>query len=149
MRLSKSCTYAVRASVYLALRQEDRFVPIREISAKLDISYHFLTKILQTLTSSDILTSYRGPKGGVGLARPASEISVLDIILAMERPDYFEECLLGFPGCGESKPCPLHDSWQAMRERMRSAFKVMSLGELAEEIRKGNQRISEGGVVPQ
>lgn len=143
MRLSKSCTYAVRASVYLALRHEARFVPIREISEQLDISYHFLTKILQTLTNKDILSSYRGPKGGVGLARPAAKISILDIILAMERPDYFEQCLLGFPSCGESKPCPLHDSWKETRERMKRAFKAMSLGELADEIKKGNQRISD------
>jgi Rrf2 family iron-sulfur cluster assembly transcriptional regulator len=147
MRLSKSCTYALRAAVYLALRHEDRYVPIRQISENLDISYHFLTKTLQTLTSKDILTSYRGPSGGVGLARPAEQISVLDVINAMERPDYFEECLLGFPGCGESKPCPLHDSWQETRGRMQSAFKAMSLGELAEEIRKGNQRISSGDIV--
>ena len=148
MRLSKSCTYAVRAAVYLALRHEDRYVPIREISENLDISYHFLTKILQTLTSKGILTSYRGPSGGVGLARPAEQISVLDVIIAMERPDYFEECLLGFPGCGESKPCPLHDTWQEARGKMQSAFKAMSFGELAEEIRSGKQRISGGDIVP-
>lgn len=148
MRLSKSCTYAVRASVYLALRHEDRYVPIREIAGKLDISYHFLTKILQTLTNRDILTSYRGPRGGVGLARPASEISVLEVVLAMERPDYFKECLLGFPDCGETTPCPLHDSWQEVRGRMQDAFKAMSLDELAKEIRKGRQRISSGDVVP-
>jgi Rrf2 family protein len=148
MRLSKSCTYAVRATVYLALRRADRYVPIREISDALDISYHFLTKILQTLTSKNILTSHRGPSGGVGLARPAEQISVLDIIGAMERPDYFEQCLLGFPGCGESKPCPLHDTWLEARERMQSAFKAMSLGKLAEEIRKGKQRISGGEIVP-
>lgn len=148
MRLSKSCTYAVRASVYLALRREDRYVPIREISSTLDISYHFLTKILQTLTGKDILTSYRGPSGGVGLARPAEQISVLDIVLAMEGPDYFEQCLLGFPGCGESTPCPLHDTWLEARGRMQSTFKAMSLAELSEEIRSGKRRISGSDFVP-
>jgi len=143
MRFSKSCSYAIQASLYLAsTRDERRYVPIREISEQLGISYHFLTKILQSMSNQRILISYRGPHGGVGLARPASQISILDIITAVEKIDFFEECLMGLPGCGSSKPCPLHDSWERTRKKMMRTFETMSLGKLAGSVRRGTQRIS-------
>ena len=85
--LSKSAIYGIRATLYIALSEEQNDHPhtsIRKISDDLDISFHFLTKILQTLTQQGIIGSARGPKGGVHLARPTKEVSLLDIITAIE-----------------------------------------------------------------
>lgn len=51
MLLSKSCIYGLRATLFLSAREQDGFIPIREMSEKLEISFHFLTKILQQLTA--------------------------------------------------------------------------------------------------
>ena len=76
--------YGIRAALFVALLQSNRqYVPIREISERLNISFHFLTKILQELKRHGIMTSYRGPNGGVSLARPASEITLMDMINAI------------------------------------------------------------------
>ncbi len=79
--LSGSCIYGLRAAIYVAAHtSNDSYVSIREISEKLGISFHFLTKILQRLTEGGVMKSHRGPGGGVTLARPAARISILEIV---------------------------------------------------------------------
>ncbi len=132
MILSQTCNYGIRAAIYIASqKQADDFVPIRKISRDLKLSFHFLTKILQILTREGILVSSRGIKGGVRLARPAEEISVLDIILAIDGPRLFQECILGLDHCGDENPCPLHAKWVELRPRLEEAFRSHSLAGLA------------------
>lgn len=143
MLFSKGCTYAIRASVLVTLKEanEDRrFIPIRELSDELNLSFHFLTKIMQTLTEAHILESFRGPNGGVGLAKPAKEISLLDIVAAVDGMSLFTDCALGLPGCGDSTPCPLHESWAKRREELRKMLSKTSLAILAKDIRNGSIR---------
>jgi Rrf2 family transcriptional regulator, iron-sulfur cluster assembly transcription factor len=131
MLFSKSCMYGVRASVKLARKSEDGFVTIRELSSELGISFYFLTKILQQLTRAEILESYKGPNGGVKLAKPAASISFLDIVDAIDGNCSLQQCALGLPGCGVMKPCPLHEQWAVLRDQMLVMLKSMTLQELA------------------
>lgn len=141
MLLSKSCEYGIRATLYLATLKKDGYVSIREISEELDISFHFLTKIFQKLTQVGILESFRGPNGGVMLAKPPSQINLLDLVVAIDGPDLFRECVLGLPGCGNRKPCPMHDSWATERARLKDMFTRTSLSEAAEDIERLNLRL--------
>lgn len=134
MLLSKSCEYGIRAILHLATLRREGFVSIREISDELDISFHFLTKIFQKMTQAGLLESFRGPNGGIMLARPAGEITLLDVVIAIDGPDLFRECVLGLPGCGNEKPCPLHNQWAVERARLEGMFGRMSLTEMADNI---------------
>ena len=67
--LSKTSIYAIRALLFISLNGKDGFVLIREMSEKLNISFHFLTKILQKLKDNRIVKSHQGPKGGVSFAK--------------------------------------------------------------------------------
>jgi Rrf2 family iron-sulfur cluster assembly transcriptional regulator len=143
MLLSKSCVYAIRAVLYIALNSKDgKYLSIRDVADELQISFHFLTKILQQLTQEKILTSYRGPNGGIALGRPGRDINLLDIIRIVDGPDLFEKCVLGLPGCGTGKPCPLHDSWGRDREQIRDTFASMNLEELANNTRNLGLRLT-------
>ncbi len=134
--LPKTSTYALRAVLYIASTgKEQKFVPIRQISDDLNISFHFLTKIIQILSQHGLMTSYRGPAGGVALAKPASEISLIEIITALEGIDFFEGCILALPNCGDEAPCPLHDYWGKMRDELKDMFEQTSLDELSEKIK--------------
>ena len=114
--LSKACEYAVRASLFVGVTQEEAgYVPIHRISSELDIPRHFLAKVLKTLTYHNITTSHPGPKGGISLARPASEITVMELIRAIDPECCDTQCVLGLRGCGEEAPCPLHDEWKKTR----------------------------------
>ncbi|MGD9900554.1 MAG: Rrf2 family transcriptional regulator, partial [Calditrichaceae bacterium] len=95
MLLSKSCIYAIRSALYITLEKDRKFIPVREISEQLHISFHFLTKILQILSKNHIVASYKGPSGGIALLKSADTISLLDIILVIDGPAVFEECILG------------------------------------------------------
>jgi Rrf2 family protein len=134
---SKGCTYAIRAALLVSVKETKdgrKFIPIRELSDELDLSFHFLTKIMQVLTEAKILESFRGPNGGVGLARPARQITLVDVIAAVDGMALFTECALGLPGCGEKTPCPLHAAWAKRREDLKRLFEKTTLASLAKEL---------------
>ncbi len=141
MLLSRACEYGLRAAIYVAHREGDSFVPIREISSELDISFHFLTKVLQQLNEARIVESYRGPRGGVRLSRSASEITLKEIVTAIDGPALFTECVLGLPGCGDQAPCPLHADWSRQRERLDRMLNRTTLAETTRQIGAGGLRI--------
>lgn len=145
MFLSKTCIYGLRATLFTASYGGEEYVSIRRISEGLGISFHFLTKILQSLTQKGIMNSYRGPKGGIILARPADKITVAEIIMAIDGPDLFDQCILGLPGCGELKPCPMHEQWGQHRANLRKMFEETSIAELAGKITSEGMRI--GGQI--
>lgn len=145
MLLSKSCIYGIRASLYLASREEGEFTSIREMSTALDISFHFLTKILQQLTAQGLMESYKGPNGGIMLSEKGRKVTLFDIVIAIDGPGMFTECALGLPGCGSSKPCPLHDSWAVTREYIREMLEKTNIVEMSKEGRAQDLRLTENG----
>lgn len=140
--LSKSCEYGLRATLFLAALDQKGYVSIGTISEELDISFPFLTKIFQKLNDAGHLTSQRGPKGGVALTTPADEMTLYDVVVAIDGDDLFEECVLGLPGCGDERPCPLHDRWADERDRVEELFRSMTLAELAKRIHGDDLRLA-------
>lgn len=134
MLFSKACAYAIRAAVLAAAKDPDgqrNFIPIRELADEVAVSFHFLTKILRKLTEANIMKSFRGPNGGVGLIRPARDISVIDIVAAIDGLGLFEGCALGLPQCSDKSPCPLHDAWRKRREDLQKLLSRTTLADLA------------------
>lgn len=145
MLLSKGCIYGLRSSLFLASQENDEYVSIREMSEKLDISFHFLTKILQQLTSTGLMESHKGPKGGIRLTKSGSEVNLFEIVAAIDGVELFTECALGLPGCGVKKPCPLHEKWAGTRDGIRYMLENTNLMELAKKGKEQNLRITEHG----
>jgi Rrf2 family protein len=129
--------------MYVASLGQTEYIPILRISKELNISFHFLTKILQTLTENKIMISYRGPKGGIALARPARSIKLIDIVHAIDGRETFNQCIFGLPGCGINTPCPLHGEWANSREKIKHMFEKTTLADLAEKINIFNLRITD------
>lgn len=144
MLLSKRCIYALRAALYLALAKTDgEYISIQKIASELNISFHFLTKILQDLQRKNLVISFRGPRGGVALARPDTEITSMDIIRAINGEDVFAQCIMGLPGCGTEAPCPMHEDWAKSRKAIETVFNNISLATLAEQTVKKHLRLTE------
>ena len=72
----------------------------------------------------------QGRGGGVALTRGPKAIRLYEIVVATDGEDLFEECVLGLSGCGEAKPCPLHEHWTEERDRMKKTFQNMTLSEV-------------------
>jgi Rrf2 family protein len=93
------------------------------------------------LTQAGLLTSYRGPNGGIALTRPPNKITLREVIVAIDGPDLFEGCVLGLPGCGEQKPCPMHVKWATERERLEKMFATTTLANMADKIESFDVRL--------
>jgi Rrf2 family transcriptional regulator, iron-sulfur cluster assembly transcription factor len=141
MLLSRSCEYGLRAMLHLAGEPAGSYTPIRTVSGTLGIPYAFLAKITQALGSAGLLQAVRGPAGGVTLARPAAEISLKEVVVALDGGAIFTECVLGLPGCGERRPCPLHAEWAATRARVHDMFEGATLAEVASRVRSEGFRL--------
>lgn len=133
MLLSRACEYGVKAVLFLAQHDDVPYVSIKEIAEKNQISFHFLGKIVQTLTQAGLLISYKGPRGGVRLAKTADEITVLQVVEAIDGLDILQKCVLGLPSCGSDAPCALHSQWGEIREDIRKMLAGKSIAQLVEE----------------
>ena len=143
--LSRRCEYGLAAMLYLAASDHDGYVSIGQISDELNISFPFLTKVLQQLNEAGYLTSMRGPNGGVRLTRSSDRLNLKEIVVALDGAELFTECVLGLPGCGSDKPCPMHDEWGPVRDHLEELFENLSVNEAArrgDEIFRGcSQRV--------
>jgi Rrf2 family transcriptional regulator, iron-sulfur cluster assembly transcription factor len=129
--LSKSCEYGLQAVLYLSHKSTDEPIALHNISENLDIPRHFLSKILQSLAHDGIVVSQRGLRGGFMLAKPASEITISDLIRSVDGTDFMDECILGFPGCNAGSPCPVHDSWKSAKDILLQVFQRKTIAELS------------------
>jgi Rrf2 family protein len=142
MILSKSCIYGIQSAIYVAAHDADGYVSISQIASELQISFHFLTKVLQQLTQEGIMNSYRGPRGGVALAKGSADVSLYDLIAAIDGTAIFTECMLGLPGCGIAEPCPAHDHWTKLRVELTGIAKRLSLKDLGDKASELNVRLA-------
>jgi len=141
--LSNTTIYGIRALIYIADHSKDgkEYIPINRLADDINLSFHFLTKILQKLTHAKLLKSYRGPNGGVALVKQPEEISVYEIVQILETKDMFTECILGLPGCGHTDPCPFHEEWIPDREQLRETFSSTNILDMAKKLKIKNKRL--------
>jgi Rrf2 family transcriptional regulator, iron-sulfur cluster assembly transcription factor len=138
--LSNTSRYAIRAVIYLALNSnEGAKIGIKQISQDLDIPTPFLGKILQTLAKHKLLSSTKGPHGGFGLGKKASDISLMDIVEVIDGLDNFNSCVLGLKTCTDDQQhCSIHRNYGAIREQLKQLFQSESIGMITDHIKENN-----------
>jgi len=129
--LSKTCNYGIQALFYVASCLHDVFVPISTISERLTFSLPFLLKVRRQFSNAVALMLYRGPKGGVALAKISDSITRYDMIEAIGGSGVFHKSVPGIPGCGLAKSCPAHDQFVEVRQRFASIAKSTFLSRVA------------------
>jgi Rrf2 family transcriptional regulator, iron-sulfur cluster assembly transcription factor len=137
---SRQCEYALQAVMFLTLKTEGERTSIKELTEKIHIPYHFLAKILQDLTYKGLLKSQKGPTGGFALAKSAKEITLFDIIDAIDGSGFTQNCILGFPECGGKNPCAVHEKWGPMREELRLLLVSKNVAQMAKEMKKSEYK---------
>lgn len=134
MLLTSGCEYAIRAVLYVASQSGDAPVHVRAISDDLEIPFSFLAKVVGVLARRGILNSQKGRGGGVNLGRPAEEISLMEVVEAIDGPGSAERCVMGLPDCTDEKPCPLHGNWAGIREDVRAMFGESTVATMAAKL---------------
>ena len=136
--LSKTCEYAIRAIMYIAQKSKDgEKVGIKAIAKGTGSPEHFIAKILQELTRKELLQSTKGPNGGFYLDNDHLKYSLADIVKAIDGDKLFIGCGLGLENCSEKKPCPLHDEFKVIRERIKLMLQTAKVGEFNEKLDLG------------
>jgi Rrf2 family protein len=130
LRISRKIDYGLRAMIYLASIPPTAVVPFREVARRMSVPEDFLAKILKTLVDEGLVRSTRGPHGGYALARPAPEISFLDVIEAVEGPIALNVCLDDDPACGRVEICTMVSVWRQGQEKMLEVYRHARLSEL-------------------
>jgi Rrf2 family protein len=130
LRVSRKIDYGLRAMIYLASIPAEAVVPFREIARQMIVPEDFLAKILKTLVDQGLVRSSRGPHGGYALARPASEVSFLDVIEAVEGPIALNVCLDGDDACAKKPACTMASVWQEGQEKMLEVYRAAKLSDL-------------------
>jgi Rrf2 family protein len=136
MQITRQADYAVRAVLYLAGLGEGGRAPTGQIARKQHVPPSFLAKIVSQLSVAGVLHTSRGARGGVSLARPPSEISLLEVIEVIDGPVALNECVSDPDACAYRDDCPVHDIWCEAQAELLQRLTSTSFGILLS--RKGN-----------
>ena len=118
MQITRQADYAVRAVLYLSGLDNGRRAPTSEIALKQHIPPSFLAKIVSQLSIAGIVQTSRGARGGVSLARAADEISLLEVVEAIDGPIMLNECVFDANACVFGNNCPVQDIWCNAQENL-------------------------------
>ncbi len=140
LKLVRADDYAVRAMIHLACLPEGSTALRDEIAEAQRIPGSFMAKILRRLVRARLLHSSRGVKGGFGLAKPAAEISMLDILEAIEGPLSLARCVPDPRGCEWSSECPAAAVWSRVQIAVKDILKNADLETLV-SARRCNGRV--------
>ena len=135
--ISEAASLGLHAAVVLA-GNDGRLVTTRELAERLEASEAHLAKVLQRLARAGLVASTRGPAGGFRLARPAGEVSLLEVYETIEGPLRPTTCLFGSPVCGRAA-CIFGGFLAEFDERFRAYLRRTTLADLVtEEKRNGD-----------
>jgi len=132
MRLTTKGRFAVTAMIDLALREDGGPVTLAGIAERQSISLSYLEQLFGKLRRHDLVASVRGPGGGYTLARAMGEITVADIIVAVDEPLDATQCG-GKGNCHDEHVCMTHDLWTNLNKRMYEYLDSVTLHGLVEQ----------------
>ena len=137
---SKGCEYAIRALMCVAPDDSTERFQAKNVCQKAGIPESFTRKVFQALVNGGFLEAARGPGGGYSLTQEPSEISLLEIIEAVDGVETFDACIMGLPECDSSKPCPLHDTWSKAKEGLIGRLRSQTLADLVKAAQSRSYR---------
>ncbi|HRF12753.1 MAG: Fe-S cluster assembly transcriptional regulator IscR [Candidatus Accumulibacter phosphatis] len=132
MRLTTKGRFAVTAMIDLALRCSEGPVSLAGISDRQKISLSYLEQLFGKLRRYGLVESVRGPGGGYCLARPTSEMTVTDIIRAVDEPLDATQCG-GRENCRDDERCMTHELWSTLNDKMYEFLSSVTLAELVNQ----------------
>lgn len=130
LRIAKLTDYATALMTQMA-HQPERWVSAQQLALELSLPAPTVARLLKQLNRAGLVVSQRGKGGGYGLARPAREISVAEVIAAIEGPVALTECALGDGRCGLERDCATRANWQLISQAVQVTLGAVSLADMA------------------
>jgi Rrf2 family protein len=131
MQITRQADYAIRAVRYLAKQGPNQRAATSTVAQEMKIPPSFLAKIISQLSIAGLLHTSRGARGGVTLARDAKEISLLDVVEAIDGPILLNECVGDPADCVFSDDCLVHPIWVEAQETLVKRLRETKFDKLA------------------
>ncbi len=132
MQITRQADYALRAMLYLAKMNPGERAATSQIAEEMDIPPSFLAKIISQLSIAGLIHTSRGAHGGVSLARKPKDVSLLDVVEAIDGPIALNECTLDPSVCLFGNTCPIHEVWCQAQAELVHKLKQSTFDELVE-----------------
>jgi Rrf2 family transcriptional regulator, iron-sulfur cluster assembly transcription factor len=132
MRLTTKGRFAVTAMMDVAMHGGSGPVTLAAVSSRQRISLSYLEQLFGKLRRSGLVESVRGPGGGYNLAKPQENLSVADIILAVDEPIDATQCA-GKENCLDDRRCMTHDLWAALNDHIFTFLSGVTLAQLVKQ----------------
>ena len=137
MKITKIGDYALRSVLYLSTQPVIKISAVSEICKDCEIPYHITAKIMQKLTKAGIVRSFQGNKGGFKLAKPANEISLKNVIEAIEGPIHLNDCSVSGKKCSRERlNCSIHPVWRDLQKIFIDTLDSHTMDELSKKEKK-------------
>lgn len=133
MHLTRGADYGARGVIYLAKQPNNAIVLVGDIAREEGIPESYLAKIFQDLAKGGVLRSHRGAKGGFSLARPAQEITLREIIEAVDGPIAVIRCLAAYETCERQATCALIPVFRQAQAQLLALLESKTLHDIAAE----------------
>lgn len=145
--ISKSCKYAIRATVYIASKAKENIkVGVKEIAKEIEAPEAFTGKILQILNKNRIVTSLKGPYGGFYCEEDQLDLPLLEVVKTIDGTSVFTDCVFGLHKCSDDHPCPMHFQYAKTRDEIYHSFKNTTIRSLADNLSAGNAFITNPNI---
>jgi Rrf2 family transcriptional regulator, iron-sulfur cluster assembly transcription factor len=145
-QLTRACDYALRVMTRLAEFPPGNIIHLPALAYSENIPSHFLSKILQQLTHARFIKSHRGAAGGYSLEKDSAEISLLDVIEAIEGSIALNQCLLPGIECERMSWCSIHEVCAEARESVLEIFRRVTLKDVVSKNRYNRESIHQAGL---
>lgn len=143
LSLSQTTGYAILALSCLKQCGCD-LVQAKDIAECTGIPLPYLLKLLHAMGKADLVIAKRGYRGGFALARPAEQISLMDVAEAVDGQAWLPKCLLGLEDCSDQRQCPTHNFWKTQRQKIEAELRQTTVKDVAEfEAQQAKRRLGQ------
>ncbi len=133
MQITRQADYAIRAILYLSRLGAGQRAATSQIAQEEHIPSSFLAKIVSQLSVAGLLTTSRGARGGVSLAREPDDITLLDVVEAIDGPILLNECVSENGTCPFKDTCPLQSVWAEAQRDLVNRLRSVTFGRFVAE----------------
>jgi Rrf2 family protein len=139
MKLSTKARYGVRFMTALAREYGQKSLFLKDIAASEEISGKYLSLIVIPLRTAGLINSMRGAHGGYSLARSPGEITLCDIVEALDGETCLVRCVKQPSTCNRAAVCPTRDVWDVLGKKIQESLKSITIEELARQKKEKNK----------
>ncbi len=130
--IGRHTDYAARVLLHLACLEPDARVTIAEVAAQRLLPTAFVRRLVGKLTRAGLLATVRGLGGGIKLAKPASQITLFDLVNAMEGGVALNHCVDSIKSCPLASSCPVQSAWTGVTRSLEASLSAVTFADLAQ-----------------